>query len=195
MESSSSSISSMDYTASTVSDSDSSSLDSSRTSSFYSSSPSNSGSETSPEAGGVENDFVSVMFDEKLHEPLYPGSNMSSFQSYQQIFHYGIRHRLTKVAFSELLELVANHLPTKSMLSLYKLRKFFMTLYSEVGFKTHYCCSSCHSPLLSVESTCVNRCETDALEFMSIDVGPQLKRRLEGMSKIRVKLIICALYV
>ena len=142
MESSSSSFSSMDYSASSV---HSDSLDSSRSflsSSYGSSPPPNSGSETSRPG----DDYADVMCDEQLHEPLYPGSNISLFQSYQQIFQYGIRHHLTKVAFNELLELFANHLPATSVPSLYKLRKFFMTLYSEFKFNTHYCCSSCLSP-------------------------------------------------
>lgn len=43
--------------------------------------------------------------------PLYPDSQLSSFQSLLLVFQYAIRHSLIKKAFTELLQLLSVHLP------------------------------------------------------------------------------------
>ena len=67
------------------------------------------------------------------------------------------------------------------MVSLYKLRKFFEDTCDDMSFTTHYCCAYCHAYLTDVESICPNGCEVSgAMEFLTVPVEPQLKRRLEG---------------
>lgn len=66
-----------------------------------------------------------------VHHPLYSGSKLSTFESYLLIMRYGLRHGLTKQALSDLLNLVGMHLPNDSMVSLYKLKKFFVQLYED----------------------------------------------------------------
>ena len=117
-----------------------------------------------------------------FNQPLYPGAYLTFFESHLQVFQYALRHRLTKLAFSDLLNLTDNHLPTtSSMVSLYKLKKYFLHLYQDITYTTHFCCSSCHAPLSTLESPCPNNCDDEAMEFLSISVESQLKRRLEGM--------------
>ena len=115
-------------------------------------------------------------------QPLYPGLHLTFYESHLSVFQFALRHRLTKLAFSDLLNLIDNHLPTtNSMVSLYKLKKHFLHLYRDITYTPHFCCSSCHAALSTLESPCPNNCEDEAMEFLSISVAPQLKRRLEGM--------------
>ena len=127
-----------------------------------------------------QDDDVSV--EGNFDQPLYPGAHLTFFESHLQVFQYALRHHLTKVAFADLLNLIDNHLPTtNSMVSLYKLKKHFLHLYRDITYTTHFCCSSCHASLSNLESSCPNDCDAEAMEFLSISVEPQLKRRLEGM--------------
>ena len=115
-------------------------------------------------------------------QPLYPGAHLTFFESHLSVFQFALRHHLTKLAFSDLLNLIDNHLPTtNSMVSLYKLKKHFLHLYRDITYTSHFCCSSCHATLSTLESPYPNSCEDEAMEFLSISVAPQLKRRLEGM--------------
>lgn len=124
----------------------------------------------------------SLGVDDNFDTPLYPGSTMTYFESHLQVFQYALRHRLTKTAFSDLLNLIDAHLPPSNcMLSLYKLKKHFLQLYKDITYTTHFCCSNCHASLSSLEFPCPNQCEEEAMEFLSISVAPQLKRRLEGI--------------
>ena len=146
----------------------------------------------SPVKSGTHTDFSGnrsssstspLMDDDNFDQPLYPGATLTYFESHLQVFQYALRHRLTKLAFGDLLNLIDNHLPpTNSMVSLYKLKKHFLHLYRDITYTTHFCCSSCHACLPTLETPCPNDCEDEAMEFLSISVIPQLKRRLEGMS-------------
>lgn len=51
---------------------------------------------------------------------LFDGSKLTVFQSYLLIMKYALRHGLTKLALSDLLDLVGLHLPNSSMLSSYR---------------------------------------------------------------------------
>ena len=122
--------------------------------------------------------------EDGFDQPLYPGAQLSYYESHLQVFQYALRHRLTKLAFSDLLNLIDKHLPTtNSMVSLYKLKKHFLHLYRDITYTTHFCCSSCHASLSTLESPCPNDCEDEAMEFLSISVESQLKRRLESKCK------------
>ena len=55
-----------------------------------------------------------------IHQPLYDGSKLTMFESHLVILKYGLRHGLTKLALSDLLNLVGMHLPKTCMVSLYR---------------------------------------------------------------------------
>ena len=128
-----------------------------------------------------ERDFPTLNIENSFHQPLYEGAGLTIFESYLSLMQFSLRHGLTKHASSNLLTLVGEHLPSNSMVSLYKLRKFFEDAYDDMSFTTHYCCACCHAYLSDVESICPNGCEVSgAMEFLTVPVEPQLKRRLEG---------------
>ena len=107
---------------------------------------------------------------------------MTIYDSYILIMQYSLRHCLTKQATSDLLKLVGMLLPTKSMVSHYKFQKYFLDLYDDLTFTKRYCCSKCHSLFKDKEDVCGNGCEmkSNTIEFLTISVAPQLKRKFEG---------------
>lgn len=119
--------------------------------------------------------------EEPYSEPLYAGAKMTVIESYMMVMRYSLCHSLTKQALSELLYLLDVHLPESSMVSLYKLRKFFLQLYEDITFQKHHCCSICHSPLATADSSCRHGCNGTYIEFLSIHIEPQLRRRFQGM--------------
>ena len=136
----------------------------------------NSGDSTTDDEVQVEDDSFS--------RPLYEGAKLSVFESYLSLLQYSLRHGLTKQASSDLLNLVGKHLPTESMISLHMLKKFFQEKYGDLTFKSHYCCSCCHSPLSDENSTCPSGCDMLApTQFLSVPLEPQLVRRLEGKTE------------
>ena len=66
------------------------------------------------------------------------------------------------------------------MVSHYKLQKHFLDLYDDLTFNKRHCCSNCHSLLKDKEDVCGNGCGANILEFLTISVVSQLKRKLEG---------------
>ena len=60
----------------------------------------------------------SVNIDPGFRKPLYEGSSLSTWDSYLYIMNYVLRHSLSKKAVSDLLRLIALHLPSSSMTSL-----------------------------------------------------------------------------
>ena len=131
----------------------------------------------------VEDCFHGINVDETLLEPLYEGANLSVLDSYFQLMQFSLRHSLTKQAFSDLLNLVCLHLPTNPSMSVYKLKKFFLSLFHDISFSKHRCCSSCDTLLDNNRTgTCPTpRCRGAAIEFLSVSIAAQLKRKLEGM--------------
>ena len=119
--------------------------------------------------------------NDEMYQPVYPGAELTVLESYLLLFQYSLRHSLTKKAFSELLEVVGAHLPPGKMTSLYKLTKYFSELFSDINADNHYCCSNCYQPLPNDSDTCTNECHANALDFIKIPIGPQIKRRLEGL--------------
>lgn len=118
---------------------------------------------------------------EPMNQPLYDGTDVTVWDSYMLLMQHSLRLCLTRQAFSDLLKVVGMLLPSKSMVSYYKLRKYFMDLYADIAFTYHYCCTHCHSPLQTKESACVNGCiPTKSEEFLTISVAGQLKRKLQG---------------
>ena len=119
--------------------------------------------------------------NDEMYQPVYPGAELTVLESYLLLFQYSLRHSLTKKAFSELLEVVGAHLPSGKMTSSYKLTKYFSELFSDINADNHYCCSNCYQPLPNDSDTCTNECHANALDFIKIPIGPQIKRRLEGL--------------
>ena len=64
------------------------------------------------------------------------------------------------------------------------MKKLFLTLYEDISYDTHYCCSGCHSPFSDRDATCPNGCDSAPAEFLTISVGAQLKRKLERKFQI-----------
>ena len=123
----------------------------------------------------------STVVEDDYHLPIYDGARITYYESHMQLFQYALRHRLTKAAFSDLLSVIENHLPPKPTLSLYKLKKYFLHLYEDIELTTHYCCTTCQSPLPARNSVCPNDCKQSAEEFISIAIQKQLTLRLKGM--------------
>ena len=117
---------------------------------------------------------------DNLRDPLYEGSNFTTWDGYLRIMNFCLRHTLTKAAVSDLLELIASLLPVAKLTSQYKLNKTFLDMYKDIFFVTHYCCLHCHCPLDKSDSSCENGCNDGHIEFLSISVGPQLQRKLQG---------------
>lgn len=125
-------------------------------------------------------DSPATGLDPDLNQPLYIGSQLSTWESHLLIMRYALCHSLTKQAVGDLLNLVGSHLPTKSTASVYKIRKFFLNLYEDISFTKHYCCSVCHCPFDNAGDDCRNGCGSSTTEFLAVSVEAQLKRKLEG---------------
>lgn len=148
-----------------------SSMNSTSTASSFSSEPSDEEGRQSDKADN----------DASFNRPLYVGAKLSVFESYFSVMSYSLRHSLTKQAVSDLVSLIDMHLPSSSMVSLYKLRKFFLNLYEDITFEAHYCCSVCHSPLEDATNRCPHSCAKGSIEFLSISIDAQLRRKFAGV--------------
>ncbi len=127
---------------------------------------------------------ISIAIKVQTNSPSNEGSKLSTLDSYLEIMKFSLRHSLTKQAVSDLLSLVGLHLPHTSMPSFYKFKKFFLDLYEDISFSTHYCCALCHSTLENANAVCSNGCTGmgTPIEFLTVCVEAQLKRRFQGMT-------------
>lgn len=79
-------------------------------------------------------------------KPLY--TNAKLLDSYLLLYQFFLRHSLSKKVFSELISLVSVHLPEmtsqKAARSLYQLRQFFVTQFSDLIASSERYCSKCH---------------------------------------------------
>ena len=123
--------------------------------------------------------------------PLYEGADITIFESYLLALQYATRHSLTKKAFEELLQLISIYIPASAQAprSCHKLKRFFCGLFPGTSPIVHYYCSFCHSRLLEQESNCsTNGCPgNDKGQFISVPLGPQIKRIMEGRQPIYAK--------
>ena len=116
-----------------------------------------------------------------LEQPLYDGADITLWETYVLLMQHSLQHSLTKQAFSDLLKVVGLLLPSKCMVSYYKLRKYFLDLYGDVGFSRCYCCAKCHSSIPAEGVACSNGCaDSVPFEFLVLSIESQLKRKLEG---------------
>ena len=111
-----------------------------------------------------------------------PTLTLQALTSYLLILQFALRHSLSAKAFSELLQLIAVHLPDGANLprSVHNLKKFFSKLFPDLQATVHGYCSVCHKLLpsaLSVREDCstgqINR-------FITVSLELQLKRFFEG---------------
>lgn len=117
--------------------------------------------------------------------PLYPGAQLSSFESKLLLFQYAIRHGLTTRAFTELLLLISVHLPPGAAVpkSVYSLKRCFLESFPEAEASQNYYCSCCQRFIPSaVESCSGNGCSGGyPAAFITVPIGPQIKRMMEGV--------------
>ena len=127
--------------------------------------------------------------DSGLFEPLYQGSDMSSFDYHTRLIEFTLKHHLTKQGYKDLLVLVARTLPTPNIAvkSEYVMRKYFHGVLCETPKVTgHHYCSNCHhlfdsnDPMLQ----CPNKCNAKTDRFVLCDLALQLKNMLSGMYHI-----------
>ena len=145
----------------------------------------------------MEDPFHGININETLYQPLYEGANLSVLDSYFQLMQFSLRHSLTKQAFSDLLNVIGLHLPTNPTMSAYRLKKFFLTLYHDISFTKHHCCSSCDTILNTTGACSMPGCKGSAIEFLSISIAAQLKRKLEGMIQYNMWItsFVCITYI
>lgn len=115
-----------------------------------------------------------------LHQPLYDGADLTLWETYMLLMQHSVWHSLTRRAFGDLLKLVGMLLTSKSKVSYYKLQKYFLDLYGNVGFTKRYCCARCHSSLTTKEATCPSEYKSTPTEFLTMSVESQLTRNFEG---------------
>ena len=109
------------------------------------------------------------------------GAEITVITSYLLILQFALWHSLSAKAFSELLQLIAVHLPNGANLphSVHNL-KFFSKLFPDVQATVHGYCSVCHKLLPSALSVCED-CSTGQINrFITVPLEPQLKRFFEG---------------
>ena len=126
-----------------------------------------------------------VMARSVSDSPLYPGSQLSTFQSHLLVFQYAIRHSLTKKAFTELLQLLSVHLPPGAGIpkSVHSLKQVFVEAFPEAKAEQHLYCSCCQRLIPLGATSCVgDGCNHGSpAVFITLPIGPQLKRMMEGI--------------
>ena len=114
---------------------------------------------------------------------LYEASKITVFDSYLLLFHYVTKHSLTHKAFTELLQLVSAFLPPSVKIpgSVHRLKHLFSNLFPHSQPTVHYYCDVCLASTSqgSVCSTvgCYGRHQGT---FLTMPIGPQIKRMMEG---------------
>lgn len=82
--------------------------------------------------------------------PLYPGAQVTAFQSRLLVFQFAVRHSLTTKAFTELLQLLRVHVPRGSAVptSVHSLKRTFVQAFPETEAIHHVYCGCCQRHLL-----------------------------------------------
>ena len=117
-----------------------------------------------------------------VEQPLFPGSDISVFQSHLLLYQFHLKHGLTNEGCMELLTLLKMHMPMSDNLptSSYTLKQFFAALFPDLISSIHYYCSRCHCYL--EKSVSCSRCvgESTIDSFVSVPLQAQIKRKMEG---------------
>lgn len=129
-------------------------------------------------------DFDAPNQSDVLHQPLYDGANLTTLESSVLLMQFSIRHRLSKAALGELLQLVMTHLPESSQCTptTYKLKQIFTSkFFQDVTPTKQYFCTTCEKLLPSSE-TCKREgcCGAPAKEFIYLPLDTQIKHKIEG---------------
>ena len=115
---------------------------------------------------------------------LYESADVTVFESYLLAFQYAIRHRLTKTAFTELLQLIAVHLPSSTQYpkSVSTVKGFSLELFPYANPIMHKFCTYCLSTTVGDCDLCSTPdCQGDELgQFISVPLAPQLKNMMES---------------
>ena len=120
----------------------------------------------------------------EAYAKLYRMADVTIYDSYLLAFQYATRHSLTKTAFAELLQLISVHLPASAPFpkSVHRIKTFFSDLFPHASPVVHEFCSFCLSPLSGDEVCSMPNCRgVDKGQFISLPLGPQLKKLMEGM--------------
>ena len=117
-------------------------------------------------------------------EPLYTGAKLTVLDSYLLLYQFFLRHSLSKKAFSELITLISVHLPEttsqNAARSLYQLRQFFVTQFSDLIASPERYCSKCHFLYENDADDCPHGCGQPFQRFWVVSIAAQIKRMLEG---------------
>ncbi len=112
---------------------------------------------------------------------LYEGApaGLTEYTAHLLLFQYSVKHSLNSQALSDLLHLMNYFLPASSKFpkTVYKLKKFFTTNFSEKLPSMQAFCGTCHR-LLKEDEGCA--CGGRTSQFVTVPIGPQLKARLES---------------
>ena len=128
-------------------------------------------------------DSESEMSDAELNldennndKPLYPGAPITVMESLLAILAVYLKNNLTKVALSQILELISLHCikPNNCISSWYKLEKFLSKLKNP--FKRNFYCNDCHISLREENSQCPECLKTNnSSYFISGSVISQIQ--------------------
>lgn len=117
--------------------------------------------------------------------PIYGGAQVTVFESYVLAFQFSVRHSLTKTAFAELLQLISVHIPKSACYpkNVQRVKHFFLQYFPHATPKVHSYCTYCLSVVPSNGScTRVDCPDVNKDQFISIPLGPQLKKMMEGVT-------------
>ena len=139
-------------------------------------------------------DNESDKHNDKFDDPLYEGSDVTTWECYLRTMYFSLRHSLTKEAVKDLLELICFFVPTKHISTVHKLKKAFLDTYEDISFSSNYCCSSCHQPFQSREDSCDKGCDTGYIDFLTIPLEAQLRRKMQGTYVVHTTCAVCSCY-
>jgi hypothetical protein len=144
----------------------------------WSSSESCSSERDAPRNTGSDSDMETPQFQSGY---LYSGSRHTYLTSYTDSMLFSMKYSLPREGFSDLLRLVASHLPTstKYLTSVYKMKSFLNNYIGDCEPKVHKFCEHC-SQLIDAET---NQCLSDDCRNSSAKVGEFLDLRLEDQLK------------
>ena len=141
--------------------------------------------------GGKQNDvkddtsrYTYTTADE-ARKPIYKGYSHSLLTSYTSVMLFVTKHSLSKEAFSDLLLLIATHLPVSNVYtkSIYKVKEFLKDFIDVKEPELHSLCENCHQILDGKPCTSIHcrRINAKTLEFHDLHLQDQLKDLFKGL--------------
>ena len=121
----------------------------------------------------------------EAQKPIYEGCNHSLLTSYTSVMLFVMKHSLSKEAFTDLLLLIATHLPVSCAYSksIYRVKEFLKDFIDVKEPKTHIMCENCHQILDGEHCTSIHCRNKGAkiLEFHDLHLQDQLKNLFRGL--------------